>query len=225
MTIETRRCPECGNPIPVWAGGACPVCARNKQDEKRYGRRSRRRRRPPPAQDKASHRPPIGRTKRQKIEPAGSPQAKKPGAARKRLERGSRGWRRLGGFNRLLIDVYGRPTRLSRLLTKQGASPAQIERWREDGPWLVRFMRRLERKLLNALAEAMPGQDPRVLSLRYGLDGKGNRSIETIAAKLGMMTVAALVVHKRQLTYLQSKPGRTELERAVLLAARETADQ
>jgi len=225
MTIKTRRCPECGNEIPVWSGGACPVCARNKQDEKRYGRRSRRRRRPPPAQDKASHRPPIGQAKRQKIEPAGSPQPEKPGPAKKRLEPGSRGWRRLGGLNRLLIDVYGRPIRLSRLLTEQGASPAQIERWREDGPWLVRFMRRLERKLLDALAEAIPGQDPRVLSLRYGLDGKGNRSIETIAAKLGMMAVTALAVHIRLLTYLQSKTGRADLERAVLLAAQETEDQ
>ena len=225
MTIATRRCPECGNEIPVWSGGACPVCARNKQDEKRYGRRSRRRRRPPPAQDKASHQPPTRQIKRQKIEPTGSPHLKKPGPAKKKLKPGSRGWWRLGGFNRLLIDIYGRPIRLSRLLTKQGASPAQIERWREDGPWLVRFMRRLERKLLDALAEAMPGQDPRVLSLRYGLDGKGNRSLETIAAKLGVMTITALAVHIRLLTYLQSKTGRAEFERAVLLAAQETEGQ
>ena len=86
-------------------------------------------------------------------------------------------------------------------------------------------MRRLERKLLDALAEAMPGQDPRVFSLRYGLDGKGNRSLETIAAKLGMMNVAALAVHIRLLTYLQSKTGRADLERAILVAAQETEDQ
>ena len=78
---------------------------------------------------------------------------------------------------------------------------------------------------MNALAEAMPGQDPRVLSLRYGLDGKGNRSIETIAAKLGMMAVTALAVHKRLLRHLQSKTGRAAFEQAVLLAAQETEDQ
>jgi hypothetical protein len=204
------------------------VCARIERDEKRYGQRSKRQRRPRPKRRTAPCPPParsVERPKREKAKLSGSLRRRKPGLAKNQLERGSRGWQRLEGFNRLLRDVYGRSVRLSHLLTKHGIPQAQTRRWRQDGLWLARFLKRLERKLLMVLAGAMSAQDPRVLNLWYGLDGKGNRPIEEIAAELGMMTVEVLVAQRVLLRYLQEQAGRAELERAVLITARETKGQ
>jgi hypothetical protein len=225
MVTETRRCAQCGNEIPDWSGGVCPVCGRITQGEKRFWRGARKRPRPRPMQRAAPYPlpvKPVERPKREKAKLSGSLRRRKASLAKNQLERGSRGWQRLEGFNRLLRDVYGRSVRLSHLLTKHGIPQAQTRRWRQDGLWLVRFLKRLERKLLMVLAEAMPAQDPRVLNLWYGLDGKGNRPIEEIAAELGIITVEVLVAQRVLLRYLQEQAGRAELERAVLITARET---
>jgi hypothetical protein len=50
--------------------------------------------------------------------------------------------------------MYSRPVRFNHLLAKQGIPRAIIERWRQDGIGLVRFLKRLNQELLAMLAEA-----------------------------------------------------------------------
>ena len=138
------------------------------------------------------------------------------------LKPASRGRRRLDGFNRLLEDVYGRLVRLSELLAKQGVSREQIARWRRDGLWLVHLLKRLEGKLMMVVSSALPERDPRVLSLWYGLDGRGARVTGAIGIELGISTVEVQLAHDLMLRYLRRDEGRAALEAAVLRAAQET---
>lgn len=93
-----------------------------------------------------AHRPPVRRIER--------PRAKPASAAKRPLGQRTRGRRRLDGFNRLLQELYSRPVRFNHLLAKQGIPRARIERWRQDGIGLVRFLKRLNQELLAMLAEA-----------------------------------------------------------------------
>jgi hypothetical protein len=111
---------------------------------------------------------------------------------------------------------------LSRLLIDQGISPVRVERWRQDGLWLSRFLKRLEGKLLVLAAQAPPGHHPRVLTLRYGLDGTATLSAAGVANELGITTVEAQLAHDLLLRYLHRAEGRAALERAVLTAAKES---
>jgi hypothetical protein len=99
-----------------------------------------------------------------------------------------------------------------------------MERWRRDIIWLVHFLKRLELKLRVMLTEAEPDQDPRILSLWYGLDGRGARLLETIVADLNMTMAEVLAGRHIQLRYLQSEDGRAAFERVVLTAATETKE-
>jgi hypothetical protein len=87
---------------------------------------------------------------------------------------------------------------------------------------LVRFLRRLEQKLQSLLAEAVPHCDCRVLSLWYGLDGRGARSPAKISAELGVATEDVLASRLEQLGHLWREDGRAAFENTVLAAAEET---
>jgi hypothetical protein len=128
----------------------------------------------------------------------------------------------LDGFNQLLRDVYDSPVRLSELLSRQGVSSLQTDRWRRDRAWLASFLERLEAELLPALARAVPGHNPRVVSRWYGLDGKRAWARDRIAIELRMLTVEVRLAHDLMLRYLRRDEGRAALEAAVLRAAQET---
>jgi hypothetical protein len=128
---------------------------------------------------------------------------------------------RFEGFNRLLLDIYGAPLRLSYLLRVHGVSRARISRWRGDESWLTGFSQRLERRLSATLIEKLPRQDPSVLTRWYGLDGQGKRSIGEIANELGLTPVKVQLAHDLLLRYLRRAEGRAVLERAVVSAAEE----
>jgi hypothetical protein len=87
---------------------------------------------------------------------------------------------------------------------------------------MVRFLKRLKSSLLVELAESVPGQGPQVLSLWYGLDGQGARSVEVIADELGMETREVLVARLNVMKHLWNEDGRAALEGMVLTAAEET---
>ena len=97
-----------------------------------------------------------------------------------------------------------------------------MERWRRDGVWLVRFLKRLKRELLAMLAKARLNYDPRVLNLWYGLHGKRARSMGDIATELGMVTADVWAARRAQLRYLQGENGEAAFEKAVLTVAKET---
>jgi hypothetical protein len=221
---KARRCGHCGNEIPSWSGRVCPVCGRISQSAKRFWKGGRKRRRPRarPAQREAARRSPVEYVGPPQPEPVTLARWRKASKATRSLGWRSRGRRRLDGFNRLLRDVYGRSVWLSHLLAKHGVSRAQVNRWRRDGLWLVRFLKRLRSSLLIELAEVIPGQGPQILSLWYGLDGQGARSVEVIADELGMETREVLGARLDALRYLWNKDGRAALERTVLAAAEET---
>jgi len=205
MTAETRRCDRCGNEIPDWSGGVCPVCERLSQGEKRFwkGGKKRPRWRPHPQPT----RPPSGRVKWPKAKPAAEIRRRETQVTRRLLGQRTWGRRRLDGFNRLLKEIYGRPVWLSHLLTKQGIPSSRIERWRRDIIWLVHFLKRLELKLRVMLTEAEPDQDPKILSLWYGLDGRGARLLETIVADLNMTMAEVLAGRHIQLRYCNRSGG------------------
>jgi hypothetical protein len=117
--------------------------------------------------------------------------------------------------------VYGRSERLSRILRQQRISLDRVARWKQDGRWLVRFLRRLRLKLIMQLTAAVPGQDPYVLSLWYGLDGEGLPTAEAIGAQLGMAAERVRAVRRSLLAYLRGENGRSALEKAILDAAKE----
>jgi hypothetical protein len=98
----------------------------------------------------------------------------------------------------------------------------QVARWREDDLWLVRFLKRLEGKLLLMLAGAVAMHDPRVLSRWYRLDGRGASTVVDIANELGMTQVEVQLAHDLMLRYLRRDEGRAALQEVVLLAAKET---
>jgi hypothetical protein len=222
MTVETRRCGRCGNEIPDWSGGICPVCERLSQGEKRFwkGGKKRPRRRPHPQPT----RPPSGRVKWPKAKPVAAIRRRETQVTRRPLGQCTQARRRLDGFNRLLQEIYGRPVWFSHLLTKQAIPSSRIERWRRDGIWLVHFLKRLELKLRVMLTEAEPDQDPKILSLWYGLDGRGARPLETIVADLNMTMAEVLAACQIQLRYLQREDGRAAFEKVVLTAATETKE-
>jgi hypothetical protein len=110
--------------------------------------------------------------------------------------------------------------RLSRILRRQGIPLDQVAHWRQDGQWLVRFLRRLRLKLIMRLTEAVPGQDPFVLSLWYGLDGESLPTAEAIGVRLGMTAEQVRAVRRALLAYLRGENGRTALEKAILDAAK-----
>jgi len=124
--------------------------------------------------------------------------------------------RRLKGINDLIKDIYGSRVRISELLAKQGIPPAQIERWKNDQTWLTRFLRRLQRELIQAWMDLMPGEDLRVLSRWYGVGKARNRSLQAIADEFGMTQSEA----KRQLGRLQriirEPRGQRVLEKAIM---------
>jgi hypothetical protein len=220
----TRRCGRCGNVIPDWSGGVCPICGRVSQAEKRLwpgGKKDVRRRYRLP-RDEGGDRPSFTPVERPKPKPAVPIHQQPARVMKKSIGRRTRGRRRLNGFNRLLRDVYRRSVWLGHLLTQQGVSRDQVSRWREDGIWLVRFLRRLEQKLQSLLAEAVPHCDCRVLSLWYGLDGQGARSPTEISAELGMATKDVLAVRLEQLRHLWRENGQAAFENTVLSAAEET---
>lgn len=204
------RCPRCGNEIPDWSVGVCPVCERRMSTEKRFWGRGTKYSRPP------------RRAERSQATPAFMSGRRQPNTAKMLLKPKSRGRRRLEGFNRLLLDVYGGPTRLSDLLVRQGLTRKQVTQWRQDGLWLVRFLKRLEGKLLVLLAQVLSHHDPRVLSLWYGLDGQDARALGAVALELGMTKVEAQLAHDLQMRYLRRDEGRAALEGALLGAAQET---
>jgi hypothetical protein len=166
--MNTRRCGQCGVEIPDWSRGICPVCRRISQDRKRYPQTGRKR----PYQVEAAYHSPPSRAERPKAKPSVITRRREVGVVRRSLGKRTRGRRRLDGFNQLLRDIYDRPVRFSHLLAKQGIPEARVERWRRDGIWLVRFLKRLKQELLVILAKAEPNHDPRVLNLWYGLDGE-----------------------------------------------------
>jgi hypothetical protein len=132
-------------------------------------------------------------------------------------------WRcRLGSFRRLLRAIYGPSMRLSELLIGQGVFSKQTDRWRRDTAWLASFVKRLETELLVALAYAVPDYSPRVVSRRYGLDGRWPWVSGRIAIEFGMLTVEVRLAHDLMLRYLRRDEGRAMLEAVVLLAAQET---
>lgn len=133
----------------------------------------------------------------------------------------SRARRRLDAFNRLLRDVYGRSVWFSHLLIKHGVSQAEIEDWRQDGRWLVLFLRRLEKRLSTLLTQAVPGKDPQVLIWWYGLDGCGAQKVDVIADKLDIACYQVRAAKLISLKYLRGKEGQACLERAVVKAAAE----
>ena len=200
------------------------MCERISQAEKRYGKGGRKRRRSGRrlARREVARQSPVGDVGRPKPEPVTLARWRRASKATRSLGRRSRGRRRLDGFNRLLRDVYGRSVWLSHLLTKHGVSQAQVNRWRQDGLWMVRFLKRLKSSLLVELAESVPGQGPQVLSLWYGLDGQGARSVEVIADELGMETREVLVARLNVMKHLWNEDGRAALEGMVLTAAEET---
>lgn len=53
------RCSSCGNIVPSWAGGSCPMCARNRRDERRFGAHPSFRRQARPTSEAAGP-PPSG---------------------------------------------------------------------------------------------------------------------------------------------------------------------
>lgn len=208
--MTTTRCPRCGNEIPAWSGGVCPVCERTISTEKRFWKRGQK------------HARPFRHTKRPHATPVLIVDRQRPDTAKVLLERKSRGRRRLEAFNVLLEEAYGRRVRLSDLLIGQGIPREQVTRWRQDGLWLVRFLKRLEGKLLVLFSKALPGHDPRVLSLWYGLDGQRTRVTGAIAGELGITTVEAHLAHDLLPRTLRRNKGRRALEEAALAAARET---
>ena len=223
--MKTTRCSQCGNEIPAWSGGVCPVCERVSQGEKRFWKEGikrprRSRQRPPSATGKPAHSAPAAHTR--------LPKAKSETAARRQktsvrpLGRRTRGRRRLDGFNRFLRDVYGDPMHFNHLLTKQGISHDQVNRWRQDGIWLLRFLRRLKQELQKALAKVKPRHNPQVLTLWYGLDGKGARSLDTIADEMRMTTQKVLGTRQELLMYLWREDGQMALEEMILATAQET---
>ena len=112
--------------------------------------------------------------------------------------------------------------RLSHLLISQGVCQDQVAAWRQDGLWLARFLKRLEGKLLAILVERLPSHDPRALTRRYSLDGKGTRSADGVATELGITTTEAHLAHDLFLRYLRREAGQMAFEEAVLAAAEET---
>ena len=203
--MKTKRCGRCGNEIPGWSGGVCPVCDRVMPVEKRYWKGGRKRLRPRvrPASGEPTGQLSGRRVQRPKAKPAIAARRRRARVAKTLFRPRSQGRRRLKGFNRLLQEVYGRPVRLSHLLTKQGVSRNQVAHWRQDGLWLLRFLKRLEGSLLTMLAEALPGHDPRVLTRWYGLDGRGTRPVRAIAAELESTTIETQFAHDLLLRYLR----------------------
>lgn len=122
-------------------------------------------------------------------------------------------------------DVYGRPVYFSHLLAKHGIPQAEMERWRQDGVWLVRFLRRLKRKLHIALAAVEPGHDPQILTLWYGLDGKEGRSLGTIADEMSMTIGDVMVARQELLMHLRKENGRALLEKMIVTTAQEIEEQ
>jgi len=202
--MNPARCGKCGNPIPSWAHGVCQRCVMIVRDEERYGKRRRKR-----------SQSPVGR-------PPHQPRVEFVKPAQGKLRQSSLGLRsRLEGFNRLLETVYGKKIRLGHLLVKQGIAQEQVRLWRGDKVWLLGFLERLERELLSDLAKAVPGQDTRVLSHWYGLSKPQARSVQAIAAELGITPLEVNTAHNTLLNYLRGRAGRMALEEVALVTAQE----
>jgi hypothetical protein len=235
-----RRCPRCGNEIPDWSGGCCPWCDMVTSTEKRFWKGGKRGRNPYPRAvlGRPLTRPPerhvpssagSGRRRRTSDRRGARPRAalspisrRRKAAQAKQLPKQPE-WRcRLDGFNRLLRAAYGYPMWLSDLLVRQGVPSKQTDRWRRDEAWLASFLKRLEAELLAALARAVPGRNPRVVSRWYGLDGKRPWASGRIANEFRMPAVEVRLAHDLMLRYLRRDKGRAALEDAVLGAAQET---
>ena len=223
QTIETKRCGQCGNEIPGWSGGVCPVCERLSSGEKRFWKGGKKRPRPRQARDQPAPPSPVRPIQQPTTKPAGPVPRPQPSAPKRPLGKQTQGRRRLDNFNQLLQEIYSRPVRFGHLLAKQGIPPEQINRWRQDGIWLLRFLKRLHQELLTLLAKAHPDQDPQVLTLWYSLDGKESQPIETIATELKMTTADVRTARRTQLRYLRGEQGQATFERSVLTAAKSSS--
>lgn len=217
--MTSNRCPHCGNLIPSWAHGICQICVRIDQERKRYGDRGRalhRTRHPRRKPKKTGTKSPKKRkTKRVVSVGASARRPSRPLHKQQCLVR-------LKGFNRLLKDVYGRRIWLSDLLIKNGVSREQIALWKEDIEWLLHFTSTLETLLLKHLSQAVPGKDPHILKYWYGLKTPRTHSAKSIASRLGTTTSNVRDGHSALLEYLRGDAGKLVLEKAVMVASRDS---
>ncbi|MDX9954576.1 MAG: hypothetical protein RBT75_10795 [Anaerolineae bacterium] len=114
----------------------------------------------------------------------------------------------LDGFNRLLTDIYGRKMRISTILTKHDFHKDQVARWRNNRVWIIRYLERLERNLLDFLRAEQPQCDARILSHMY----MDNWSIEQIAEMHQMSQNEVKQMLARLQMYLRCSKGRKDLE-------------
>lgn len=210
-------CPRCGNPIPDWAQGGCPVCRRIEQEKVRFGR--------------------GGSFPGRSVPPSGSQRTRRAKQTRPRIRprpvqsRPDRGFwgrenpgtippgfrARLEGFNAFLEDVYARPVRISHILAQGGISQEQIAIWRQDALWLLLFMHKLETRLATALTAALPGADAGILSAWYGFGREC--SMQTIRQSRSAPKCRA--EQRRVVAFLRCALGRAMLEQIMVDSARE----
>jgi hypothetical protein len=189
-------CSRCGNDIPDWANGVCPVCVRIERDEKRYGKRSRSKFQPLSGDSKAPKLADSQPIQSVMTSPAPLKQEVNVEALSKQASHQLR--LRLEGVNDLLTDTYGTKVLVSQLLAERGIPRKRIERWRKDTVWLERFLKRLQQELNRAWAGLLSEQDLLMLSRWYGLGETRIQSLKSIAEELGI-TLAEAEVRQRKL--------------------------
>lgn len=214
--MDTERCSRCGNEIPDWAHGVCPVCVRIARDETRYGKHSRSkshrsRRSLEHVRSTDSAPTPSTVTLPKLPRPKVSLEASSNQASRELR-------RRWEGINDLLKDTYGAKMLISQVLVERGVPGRTVARWRKDNAWLARFLKRLQPELNEAWAGLLSEQDLVILRRWYGLGETRIRSLQAIADELGMTLAATEVRYRKVQRFLRGRTGRMTLERAIMAA-------
>lgn len=178
-------CPQCGNVIQDWMHGKCYTCKRIEDEHSTVDGKILK---------------PLPVTRYQESFDPTEDDWQDHGEAL------------LDGFNRLLKNIYGRKMRISTILTKHNFHKDQVARWRKDRVWIIRYLERLERNLLDFLRAEQPQSDARILSRMYMDDW----SIEQIAEMHQISPSEVKQTLTRLHMYLSCSKGRKALEAIML---------
>lgn len=227
-TPEKRRCPRCGREL-LNGLTDCYNCINNERYAKRSGRklssasekyassrRTKQRKSAPKTISKQSRTAPLPKPTRPKrksnrtrtrrstrravvdslpISPIDSASMspsspRKPFTLKQRAE----------GFNRLLSDIYERPTTTSKVLQQSSHGPALLDAITNEPQKMIPLFDQIETKLYEILRAEEPNLDPSVLNIWYGLSTHRNATHQAIAAQL---TITVDDVAETRTAYLQ----------------------